>query len=134
MIETNREAYQTAKSRHTKTSITRSIEDMVRGCGGRFLKFNETSGQFEEISDAETHEKISHALRSAKDKSRTPQRQKRTVVKYIPTPAEEERFQRDLAVQKRMYELFLQRKDYEPEAENPDVSESEILDMIMGLT
>jgi hypothetical protein len=123
IIEMNRVAYQTASSRHTKTEITRTIEDTIRGYGGRFLKLNEEAGWFEELSGVEVHEKISHALRSAKDKSRTPPRQKRTVPKYTPTPVEEQRFQRAVAVQKSIYERLLERKDDDPEAEDLEASD-----------
>jgi hypothetical protein len=123
LIETNRLTYQTASSRHTKTEITRTIEDNIRGCGGRFLKLNEETGKFEELSGAETHEKVSHALRSARDKSQSPPRQKRTVAKYSPTPEEEQRFQRAVALQKAIYEKLLKREDNGPETKDLEGSE-----------
>lgn len=133
MIEMNRVAYQTASSRRTKTEITRAIEDMIRGFGGRFLKLNEKTGRLEELSGTEAHEKTSHALRSAKDKSRTPRRQKRIVAKCNPTPVEEERFETALEFQKRKYELLLERKDDSPEAEDLKKSEDMIRDTIKKL-
>jgi hypothetical protein len=133
LIEMNRVAYQTASSRHTKTEITRTIEDILRGCGGRFLKLNKETGWLEELSGAETHEKISHALRSAKDKSQSPPRQKRTVAKYGPTPEEEQRFQRAVAVQQSIYKQLLERTDNEPEVEDLEVSEGEFRRMIQEL-
>jgi hypothetical protein len=122
-IELNRLAYQTASLRHTKTEISRTIEGTIRRCGGRFLKINEKTRRLEELSGAETHEKISHALRSAKDRSQTFPKQKRMVAKHVPTPKEEEHFQRVVAMQKAMYEQLLKRYENDPEAENLEGSE-----------
>jgi hypothetical protein len=69
IIVMNREVYQTGPSKN-KTSITCDIITMVREYGGRFLKLDETTGEFQELSEHYIRDKVSHALRSAKDPNR----------------------------------------------------------------
>jgi len=75
LIEMNRERYQTAKVRDYKTRVTLEIIELIRSCNGRFL-----SGELEEIHDENVlREKVSHALRSAKDPNRKRIRKPRKV-------------------------------------------------------
>lgn len=78
IIEMNRERYQTAPSRDDKTRITFEIVSMIRSCqpGGRFLKIDDTAA-WKDVGDEYAREKVSHALRSAKDPNRKKSRRKR---------------------------------------------------------
>mmetsp|Transcript_11916 Transcript_11916/g.19746 ORF Transcript_11916/g.19746 Transcript_11916/m.19746 type:complete len:235 (-) Transcript_11916:54-758(-) len=86
VVEMNRERYQTAPSRDEKTRITCDIVSMIRSCrpGGRFLKMDEmedsNTGTWKDVGDDYAREKVSHALRSAKDPSRKRTRKKRKSV------------------------------------------------------
>jgi hypothetical protein len=52
IIAMNREAYQTtAPSRAEKTSVTSETITMIRASEGRFLKFEETIGEFRELGE-----------------------------------------------------------------------------------
>jgi hypothetical protein len=96
-----REKYQTTKNRDVKTAITAEVINLVQRSGGRFLKLDD--GIWREIDRASTHEKVSHALRSAKDPTkRKPKRTRQVDVK--PPSAEEEYFFQILAAdQERIY-------------------------------
>ena len=110
IIEMNREAYQTAPSREKKTSITIQIVKMIRECGGRFLKQDEATGMFEEVTPTYAREKVSHALRSAKDPNRPRIKKKREVRKYVPTPQEDAQFQETLRDQQKIFQSLLERE------------------------
>lgn len=73
IVEMNRERYQTARSRDEKTKITVELISTIRSCepGGRFLKMDDNN-YWVDVGDAYAREKVSHALRSAKN----PHRQK----------------------------------------------------------
>ena len=108
IIEQNREWYQNAESRDRKTEITCSIVAMIHSFGGRFLKLDESNGKLKEISRDAAHEKVSHALRSAKDKSQPRIKKKRVVQKYVPTQEEDDLYQAALAEQKRIYKQLIE--------------------------
>ena len=108
IIEQNRERYQNAQSRDKKTEITCSIVAMIHSFGGRFLKLDESDGELKEISCDAAHEKVSHALRSAKDKSQPKIKRKRVVPKYVPTQEENDLYQAALAEQKRIYQQLIE--------------------------
>lgn len=110
LVHMFREQYQGAQHRDTKTSITLEIVDMVKGYGGRFLK--QDNGRWREVDRSYAHEKVSHALRSAKDPNRPPQRRTRNVVIRPPSEEEERFFQVVAEDQYRIYQgLRKNRKD-----------------------
>lgn len=92
IVEMNYQKYQQCSTREAKTRITDEIIQGIRECGGRFLRKNEYTGMYEDVGDAYAHEKVSHALRSAKPKSKAP-RKKRKVVKKPPSPQENKAFE-----------------------------------------
>jgi hypothetical protein len=59
--------YQTTKSRKEKKHITGEIIAFIHKCGGRFLRKDAQMNMWYRVSDADAHEKVSHALRSSKD-------------------------------------------------------------------
>lgn len=95
LINLYRERYQSAKHRDAKTSITLEIVGAVREYGGRFLK--QQNGRWREVDQAYAHEKVSHALRSAKDPNRPKPKRTRNV-EIRPPSEDEERFFQLLAV------------------------------------
>jgi hypothetical protein len=95
IIAMNREAYQTSapSARAEKTCITSETIAMIRASGGRFLKLDETTGEYQELGEYYIHEKVSHALRSARDPIRRRLKKRREAQKYIPTSEEDALFQ-----------------------------------------
>jgi hypothetical protein len=79
IIEMNRERYQNKIPRNDKSAITAELVTMIRSCrpGGRFLKMDENNNWYD-VGDEYAKEKVSHALRSAKDPHRVKIRKKRT--------------------------------------------------------
>jgi hypothetical protein len=110
IIEMNREAYQKAPRKEKKTKITIEIVNMIRECGGRFLKLDEPTGEWQGVSDHDAREKVSHALRSAKDPNRPRIKKKREVVMYTPTPEEDAIFQETLSYQQQIFQSLLERE------------------------
>jgi hypothetical protein len=106
----NRQAYQTAPTREKKTNTTIQIVNMIQECGGRFLKLDETTREWQDVSDHYAREKVSHALRSAKDPNRRRIKKKREVVKYIPTQEEDAHFQDTLRDQQEIFQSLLERE------------------------
>ena len=93
IVAMNRERYQSCSSKDAKTRITSEIIKGIHECGGRFLKFNEMTKTYEEVDYKEAHEKVSHALRSAKDPAeKKAPRKKKTIVRKPPTPQENKAF------------------------------------------
>jgi hypothetical protein len=108
IIAMNREAYQTAApSRAEKTSITSETIAMIRASGGRFLKLDEITGEFQELGEYYIHEKVSHALRSAQDPNRRRLKKRREVQKYIPTSEEDALFQETWREQQRIFQSLV---------------------------
>ena len=93
IVSMNRERYQSCKPREAKTRITTEIIKSIRESGGRFLQKNETTGLYEDAGDDYAHEKVSHALRSAKDPKKKAPRKKRKVVRKPPTQEENRAFE-----------------------------------------
>lgn len=110
IIENNREAYQTAPSRDAKTTMTCRIVAMIRDSGGRFLKHNPETNEWEDVGDGYAREKVSHALRSAKDPNRPRIKKPRKVTKYIPSADENAQFATVLSDQRKIFEQLLQRQ------------------------
>lgn len=99
-----REKYQNAPSRAVKSKITFEIVATIKECGGRFVKQDETTGVWEEVTKDYAHEKVSHALRSARDPERPKPKQKRQNLKYVPSTEENALFEAALADQQRIFE------------------------------
>jgi len=59
------EGYRKATSRGEKAAIVQRILDGVSNAGGRFLKKNEDTGEWYQLSEQQTKEKVSHAVRDA---------------------------------------------------------------------
>lgn len=79
LIEENRKRYQTASSRDEKTRITHQLVTYIRNLpsGGRFLKLDTQNQRWYDVGDEYAREKVSHALRSAKDPAlRKPRKKK----------------------------------------------------------
>lgn len=113
VIEANRERYQTAPSRDDKTRITCEIVNMIKSCrpGGRFLKLNTDTKTWSDVGDEYAREKVSHALRSAKDPSRKKVRKKRKAVPKNHTEEENNVFSSLLEEQQRIFRSLVQREE-----------------------
>lgn len=120
IIEMNRTAYQNALCREAKTKITCEVVDMIRTCGGRFLKLNEETGEWLDVGDNYAKEKVSHALRSAKDPNRPRTKKPRKVTKHVPTAEEDAQFDKALQQQQTIYESLLQQEREEGQSSKSD--------------
>jgi methyl coenzyme M reductase gamma subunit len=109
IVEMNYQRYQKCTTREAKTRITDEIIEGIRECGGRFLRKNEDTGMYEDVGDEYAHEKVSHALRSAKPKSTKP-RKKRKSVKKPPTPQEDKTFEFIYREQQKIFQEMLAGK------------------------
>jgi hypothetical protein len=107
IVSMNRERYQSCSSREAKTRITDEIIKDVRECGGRFLKLNEQTNTYEDVGDEIAHEKVSHALRSAKDPKKRAPPKKRKIVRKPPTPQENRAFAFMYTEQQRIFQELL---------------------------
>ena len=107
IVSMNRERYQNCKSRDAKTRITTEIIKSIRESGGRFLQKNEATGLYEDVGDEYAHEKVSHALRSAKDPKKKAPRKKRKVVRKPPTPGENKAFEFMYREQQQIFQSLL---------------------------
>ena len=122
VIEMNRERYQTALTRDDKTQITCEIIAMIRSCqpGGRFLKFDPDTNLWIILGDDYAREKVSHALRSAKDPMRKKiRKKKRTFVETMYTQEENDVFATLLDGQKRIFERLVQLEEEEERRNRP---------------
>ena len=109
LINTFRERYQNAKHREAKTAMTSEIVDTVKKYGGRFLK-QDPDGRWREVDQSYAHEKVSHALRSAKDPNRPKPKRTRTVAIKPPSEDEERYFQRLVIDQEQIYQRLLSER------------------------
>jgi len=66
IIQSYCERYQESRKRSEKTDTTQEVISVVRENGGRFLRFESKLGCWVEVEQAHIHDKVSHALRSAK--------------------------------------------------------------------
>lgn len=62
LIHSNVPAYMEATTKHDKTLVVKSIVDIVRSNGGRFLK-QANDGSWYDIGDSQAKEKVGHSLR-----------------------------------------------------------------------
>lgn len=69
ILNLNQEKYNKCTTKYNKTRITESIVSTIRGCGGRFLKIDSSTGKWFDVGDRYARDKISHALRNPKVKS-----------------------------------------------------------------
>jgi hypothetical protein len=89
-----REQYQSLSLRDDKTRLTTDIVNVVKSYGGRFLKQHESTGWWFEVTYIVAHEKVSHALRCAKDPNRPkPSRASRKPIVKPPTHDEDRQFE-----------------------------------------
>jgi hypothetical protein len=108
MVALNRTQYQNCTSRDGKTRITTKLINEIHECGGRFLKKNDQNGEYEEVSHKDAHEKVSHALRQAKDlHSKKGPRKPRKIVRKPPTPQENKAFDFMFVEQQRIFQELL---------------------------
>jgi len=114
LIEMYRERYQTAPSRDDKTRITCKIVAMIRAFrpGGRFLKLDPETKEWYDVGDEYAREKVSHALRSAKDPAlRKPRRKRKPSTaprkKPVHSPVANRVFQQLLSDQQRIFDDLL---------------------------
>ena len=134
IIERHREGYQTASCREQKTSITCQIVKMIRDCEGRFLKRDDETGEWSDVGDDYAREKVSHALRSAKDPNRPKIKKPRVVPKFVPSPEQEALFRATLRDQQRIFHSLVEKESDCLSTELPDYDfSSEDVSIISGL-
>lgn len=95
LVGNYRDQYQNSTQRDDKTRLTNEIMSIVQSCGGRFLKQEEITGEWHQVHNTYAHEKVSHALRSAKD----PNRPKAKRVRKAKPPTDDEERAFELLVQ-----------------------------------
>jgi hypothetical protein len=134
IIEKHREGYQTASCREKKTSITCQIVNMIRDCEGHFLKRDDVTGEWSDVGDDYAHEKVAHALRSAKDPNRPKIKKPRVVPNFVPSPEQEALFQAALKDQQRIFHSLIRNEGNWLTTEIHDYNfSSEDLSIISGL-
>jgi hypothetical protein len=108
MVALHRNEYKSCTTRVAKTCITTRLIKEIHECGGRFLKKNDETGEYEEVSHQKAHDKVSHALRQAKDPfaEKAPRRRK-NIVRKPPTPQENKVFDFIFAEQQRIFQEML---------------------------
>jgi hypothetical protein len=121
LIKRHRDTYQNATSREVKTRISCDIVQMIRVGGGRFLKCNDRTGEYEDQDDIVAREKVAHALRSCKaDSSRSNNsnnnnsksiKRTRVVKKHEPTERENALFAQALQYQRQIFQQLLSQTD-----------------------
>jgi hypothetical protein len=107
LISLHRDNYQNAKTRDTKTNITKEIVASIRECGGRFLRKDEQTDMWYVVGYDYAHEKVSHALRSAKDPERKCKK-KQKAKDQPPTREEHNAFQTLLLQQQKIFRELLE--------------------------
>lgn len=118
IIAKHRQEYQTAASREEKTRITHDIIDAIKQDQGRFLKQDPDTKQWYLVDKDYIHEKVSHALRSAKDPKEKKVARKRQKARPITfTQEEDDTFRFLLTEQQKIFQELLQEEF--PSAEEP---------------
>lgn len=69
LIQFRRQSYQKACLRDDKKRITNYVIAAIHETGGRFVKLENATGRYIEVSEEYSYEKVSHALRAAKSSS-----------------------------------------------------------------
>ena len=98
---------------------------MIRRNGGRFLKCDETTGEWKDVGDTAAREKVSHALRSCKDPNRPRVKKARVAKKYEPTDRENELFEQALAYQQRIFQTLMEQEEDGDDNDNDDDNDDE---------
>jgi len=88
----------------------------VEESGGRFLRFDEATRTWEQVDAKSAHEKVSHALRSARDPNRPRERRIRVETVQPPTPEEDAMFNRVHSIQQAAFADLMDRQQDDPEA------------------
>ena len=111
IISQYRKDYQNARCRDQKTRITKEIVSSIRECGGRFLKKDQNTDIWYDVGDEYAHEKVSHALRSARDPTKKiPKIRNPKVAQHQPpTPEENHAFWTLVENQKRIFRSLLEQ-------------------------
>jgi hypothetical protein len=104
IVAMNRERYQNAKSRDSKYRIT---DETINLTGGRFLRKDPKTNMWDDIGHHEAHEKVSHALRSAKNPKKKCPRKQKTIVPENLTKEENLVYETLLSQQKRIFEELI---------------------------
>lgn len=108
VVAMNRERYQSCGSREAKSKITAEVIQSIRECNGRFLKLNPKTKTYEEVGNDVAHEKVSHALRSAKDpKTKAPRKKRKQIAPKPPTPQENKTFEFMFREQQKIFQQML---------------------------
>lgn len=107
IVQSYREKYQNAPRREDKNRITNEIIQRVLCEGGRFLRLEEETGDWVLVDSSGAHDKVSHALRSAKEPRRT-----RGVISEdgelsFATPHEQAKFSRLSSMQQSIFEELM---------------------------
>jgi hypothetical protein len=103
--------YQNATNRDEKYRITDEIIDVIHERGGRFLKKDTKTKKWRNVGRHYAHEKVSHALRSAKEQKTRCQRKTRTIVHNDPTNENNQTFAVLLADQQRIFGELLSEEE-----------------------
>eukprot|EP00980_Cylindrotheca_fusiformis_P031205 scaffold25978_cov122-Cylindrotheca_fusiformis.AAC.3 len=120
IIEMNRVSYQNATSRNEKTRITCQVIDAIRSSNGRFLKLDERTGEWSDAGDICAREKVSHALRYAKDPNRPRIKKPRKVIKHAPSAEENAHFDAAFKEQQKLFQELLQKGQETSGGKNED--------------
>eukprot|EP00980_Cylindrotheca_fusiformis_P031325 scaffold26176_cov117-Cylindrotheca_fusiformis.AAC.1 len=110
IIEMNRLSYQNATNREEKTKITCQVVESIRSCNGRFLKLDEKTGEWFDVGDIYAREKVSHALRSAKDPNRPRIKKPRKVTEHVPSAEENALFGEAFEEQQKIFQALVQKE------------------------
>lgn len=127
LIKQHRSGYQNATSRDGKTRLSSDIVQMIRSCGGRFLKCNDSTGEWEDQDDIVAREKVAHALRSCKaDAGLSNKAIKKTRVfkKHEPTERENILFAHAVQYQRQVFQQLMSLPNGSDEDSNSDDSSS----------
>jgi len=115
MVQHYRQQYQSSNRRDEKSILTRAIIDDIRRKGGRFLKYNPTHRTFVPLDEANTYEKVSHALRSARDSSSTKEKRKEDRGHQLKALEREgSKFHAMLSTQQKIFEDLQRQANCEP--------------------
>ena len=131
IVEQYRVRYQRTSVREEKTRITCEIISRIRAGsmhkpGGRFLKLDPDTKKWCDAGDEFAREKVSHALRSAKDPNREKHRKKRKVVTKNATQDENCKLEQLLLEQLRTFQrLVAERTAVQQANDARDSAESE---------
>jgi hypothetical protein len=111
IVQSFREDYQNARRREEKTRIATTIASMVEQRGGRFIKLDEDLGVWYCLDAEKVHEKISHALRSAKDPESAGRPTKKPIDLFELTSEENADYQELLRVQQAVLSELLKQDE-----------------------